>query len=167
MKKGLTLIELMIVIVMFVILTAVTVYIFRAILLSWYSQEKRAGIDISLDIGIEKMIRNLREATAISSTNDDEIRFTTDDDYIYYLYNEDDSYPPAFDQDTYELRETTLTGGISGTFTYGDGTILATDVLPPPTSDLSISGNIITIDISIKRSDETIRSRTDVRPRNL
>jgi len=169
MKKGLTLIELMMVIVLFVILTAVVVYILRAVLLSWSSQETRSGVDISLDRGIEEMVRDLREARQVSVVNNDETRFTHDltNYYIYYLYNAGDSYPPSFNQSSYQLKKATLTGGISGTFTYGSGDIKIIDVLPPPTSDLSLSSNLITIDLSIKRADETIRSRTQVRPRNL
>jgi len=171
-RKGLTLIELMIVVVMFVILAAATFFIFRAVLLSWASEETRAGVDVTLDFGIENMVRDLREASQIQSTADyDEIRFTPDytNYYIYYLYNADDSYvpPPAFDQTTYELRRATLTDGINGTFTYGEGQLIMTDVEPPTTSDLSLSGNIITIDITITRDDETIRSKTEVRPRNI
>ena len=162
----------MITIVMSVILTAVAFLVFRAVLLNWSSSEERAGIDTTLDKGIEDMVRDLREVELIQSTAAyDEIRFTPDytNYYIYYLYNEDDSYvpPPAFDQSSYELRRATLTGGINGTFTYGDGQLIMTDVLPPATSDLSLSGNIITIDLSITRGDETIRSRTEVMPRNL
>lgn len=169
MKKGLTLIELMIVSVLFVILTAVVVYILRAVLLSWSAQETRSGIDISLDRGIEEVVRDLRKARQANSVNNDEIRFTNDltNYYIYYLYNTGDSYPPSFSQSSYELRKATLTGGINGTFTYGSGDIKIIDVLPPPTSDLSLSSNLITLDLSIRRADETIRSRTQVRPRNL
>ncbi len=171
-KKGLTLIELMITIVMFAILAGVTTYVFRAILLSWSSQETRAGIDINLDRGIEEVVRDLREAKAIQSVNNDEIRFTlyesgTDNSYIYYLYNSSDSYPPGFNQSTYEIRRAALSGDISGTFTYGSGRLIIYDVVSPTTSDLSLSGNIITIDLSITRGDETMRSRTEVRPRNL
>jgi len=162
----------MITIVMFAILVSVTLYIFRAVLLSWSSQETRTGIDIGLDRGIEEMVRDLREAKLVQSTPSyDEIRFTSDYStyYIYYFYNADDSYvpPPAFNQSIYELRKAALTGSINGTFTYGSGQIIMTDVLPPTTSDLSLSGNILTIDLSVTRGDETIRSRTDVRPRNL
>lgn len=168
-KRGLTLIELMMVIVLSVILTAVVVYILRAVLLSWSSQETRAGIDIGLDRGIEEMARDLREARQVQSVNNDEIRFTQDQStyYIYYLYNSADTYPPNFNQSLYEVRKTTLTGGIGGTFTYGSGNIIINDISPPPTSDLSLSSNVITIDLSMKRADETIRSRTQVRPRNL
>jgi len=167
-KRGLTLIELMAVIVLFVILTAVVVYILRAVLLSWSSQETRSGIDISLDRGIEEMVRDLREARAVQSSND-EIRFTQDQAnfYIYYLYNAADSYPSSFNQSLYEVRKAALVGGISGTFTYGAGNIIINDILSPLASGLSLSSNLVTIDLSMKRADETIRSRTQVRPRNL
>jgi hypothetical protein len=137
--------------------------------LSWSSQETRTGVDISLDRGIEEIVRDLREARQVSSVNNDELRFTSDltNYYIYYLYNSGDSYPPSFNQASYQLRKATLSGGINGTFSYGSGDIKLIDVLPPPTSDLSLSSNLITLDLSITRKDETIRSRTQVRPRNL
>ncbi len=154
---------------MLVTLVGVASYILRAVLLSWSSQETRSGIDISLDRGIEEMVRDLREARQVQLVNNDEIRFTQGQTtyYIYYLYNSSDSYPLSFNQGTYQLRKATLSGGISGTFTYGSGPIIITDILPPATSDLSIGSNLITMDLSIKRGDETIRSRTQVRPRNL
>lgn len=164
-----TLIELMITIVMLVILVAVAAHIFRAVLLSWSSQEARAGIDISLDRGIEEVARDLREARQVSVVNNDETRFTQDltNYYIYYLYSAGDVYPPSFNQSSYQLKKAALTGGFSGAFTYGAGYIIINDVLPPPTSDLSLSSNLITLDLSVKRGDEIIRSRTRVRPRNL
>jgi len=158
----------MIAIAMFAVLTGVAVYIFRAVLLTWSSQETRSGVDISLDRGIEEIVRDLRKARQVQSSND-EIRFTQDQSayYIYYFYNASDSYPMAFNQSVYQLRKAGLTGGIAGTFTYGSGDIKIIDVLPPAFSDLSLSSNLITIDLSVARKDETIRSRTQVRPRNL
>jgi len=174
MKKGFTLLEVLLVIVMFVVLTAVTVYVFRAILLSWSAQEIRAGIGINLYRGVEKMAREILEVKNVDSLNTDEIRFTdVGDNYcIYYLYNGNDAYPPNFGQATYELRKAALSGVVggdltTGTFTYGDGTIIIKDIVPPTTSDLSIINNIVTIDLSATRGNETIRSRTEVRPRNL
>ena len=147
----------------------VSALVFRAVLLSWSSQETRTGIDIALDRGIEEIVRDLRKARQVQSVNNDEIRFTHNLTayYIYYLHNAADSYPPNFSQGSYQLRRAELSGGISGTFTYGSGAIIITEVLPPAISDLSISASLITLDLSIKRGDETIRSRTQVRPRNL
>ena len=166
--KGFTLLELMITLIMFAALAIVSVYIFRVVLLTWVSQEARGGVDITLDAGTEKVVRDLREATAISSSND-QIRFTADNVtyYIYYLYNQADAYPPSFNQTSYQLRKTTLSGGINGTFNYGSGQVLLYSILPPPTSDLSITNNAINIDLSMKRGNETIRAKTEVSPRNL
>lgn len=168
----------MITIVMFVILLTVTVYVFRAVLLSWSGQEERAGIDIVLDRGIEEMVRDLREAKDVDFLNDDELRFTIEESgsdtyYAYYLYNENDvPYPPDFDEDAYILKKVELQNVVggdlkTGTATYGTGRIIITDVLPPTTSDLSFDGTIVTIDLSVQRNDEIIRSRTEVKPRNL
>lgn len=168
MKKGFTLIEVIIVIGMLVILTATSAFLYQAILLSWSSQQMRAGIGIDMDRGVEELVRDLREARQVQSAND-EIRFTQDNSayYIYYLYNANDTYPLSFNQDAYQLRKTQLSGGISGNFTYGSGQIILNDVLSPPVSDLSVSVNLITIDASIQRGNETIRSRTQVKPRNV
>ncbi|MBL7068363.1 MAG: hypothetical protein ISS34_00705 [Candidatus Omnitrophica bacterium] len=140
-----TIIELMMTIVLFVILTVVSIFLFRTILLSWSSQETRAGIDIDIDFAVENMVRDLREAQIVGFANADEIRFTqglNDDtnNYIYYLYDSSDSYPPDFDQDTYQLRKAGLTGVSgrdlsTGTFTYGEGDIITTDVISPNDAD--------------------------------
>ncbi|MFH1771504.1 MAG: prepilin-type N-terminal cleavage/methylation domain-containing protein [Candidatus Omnitrophota bacterium] len=172
-KKGaFSLIELMVVVVMLSVLVASVMLVFRAILLASASQQIRAGVSIDSDWLIEKMVRDLREAREMSSASGyNEIRFSPDgSNYsIYYLYNAADSYvpPPAFDQDSYQIKKATLTGGINGTFTYGAGTLVAFDCLAPPATNLSAAGNIATIDISIKRGDETIRSLSRVMPRNL
>lgn len=166
-NNGLTLIELVITIVMFIIIIGVAVYVFRAILISWSAEELRAGIDITVDRTVEEMVRVLRETKVVQSNND-EIRYTdlNDNDYIFYLYNADDPYPPQFDQASYELRMTTLAPDIDGA-PVGLGNIIITDVVPPTTSDLSFDGSTITVDLSITRDDETIRSRTEIKPRNL
>ena len=166
--KAFTLLELMITIIMLAALVIASFYVFRVVLLTWVSQETRGGVDITLDAGMEKVVRDLREATAISSSND-QIRFTTDNTnyYIYYLYNQNDSYPPSFNQTSYQLRKTSLSGGISGTFNYASGQVLLFSILPPPTSDLSITNNVINLDLSMKRASETIRAKTEISARNL
>ena len=72
---------------MLVVLVGVSAFVFRAVLLSWHSQEIRTGIDIALDRGIEEMVRDLRKARQVQSVNNDEIRFTHNLTayYIYYL----------------------------------------------------------------------------------
>ncbi|MFA4889538.1 MAG: prepilin-type N-terminal cleavage/methylation domain-containing protein [Candidatus Omnitrophota bacterium] len=168
MKKGMTLIEVIIASLMLVVLAGVIAYVFRAVILSWSSEETRTGIDVVLRRGAEELSRDLRKARAVQSSND-EIRFTQNlsSYYIYYLYNAGDAYPPAFNQSTYELRKAELSGGINGAFAYGSGLVLLGDVLPPPATDMSFVNNLVTLDLSAKRKDETIRLRARVRPRNL
>lgn len=173
--RGLTLVELMITVVMLAILAMATVYVFRAILLSWSSQEARTGIDTDLNMGVEEMRRDLVQAKDVNaSVHSDELRFTASSDtyYIYYLYNGSDSYPPAFNQPAYELRKAQLSGVVggdlaTGTFSYGGGDLIISDVLPPATSDLSFAGNVVTADLSLAQGGETIRLRTQIKPRNL
>ncbi len=172
MKRGLTLIEVLISAVMLAAVAGVAVFLLSAMLKIWVSQEARAGIGIDLDWRMEEMVRDLREAREFQSlAGRNEIRFSRDGViyYIYYLYNESDAYgpPPSFGQEEYKLKRATLTGDIDGTFAYGAGKNFINEVLPPPDSELSASGNVITIDISVMRKAETIRSRTEVRPRNL
>ena len=167
---GFTLIELIITTVMFAILAVATTYLFRAVLLAWSSQETRAGVDTNLDRGIEDMARDLRKSQQVQSTaNYNEIRYRqgTSNNYIFYLYNASDSYipPPAFNQSSYQLRRAPLTGGLGGTFTYGSGDVVVNDVVAPPGSTMSLSSNLLTIDLSVKRGDDTVRSRTQIRPR--
>ena len=184
-KCGLTLIELLITVVMLAALVGVSVFVFRVILLGWISQETRAGIGIDINSSIEKMARNLRGSKEISFLYDNEIRFSKHrrdeqnkiiineyDDYIYYFYNENDVYPANFNQDLYGVRKAVLNNVVdrdltTGTFTYGDGQIIVNDVLPSSATDLSVSGGIADIELSVKRGDETIRLRTEVKARNL
>jgi len=169
MNKGLTLIELMISTMMVVILAGVVIYVFRAILLSWSGAEARAGINITLNRPVEEMRRDVIKAKAIASGTNDEVRFTPVDgtNQIYYLYNQNDSYPPGFNQEKYELRKAGLSGTLTnGTFTYGNGAIILTDVSPPPTTDLSFSSNLVTLDLSSGHDNETVRLRTQIKPRN-
>ena len=176
-KYGLTLIELMITIVMVVILASVTVYVFRAVLLSWSVGEERAGVDISLDRGIERMVRDLREAANIDNKYSNEIRFTRGGHYIYYFYNATDPYPTDLTEASYELRKADLSGVTdsdltTGIFTDGSGRIIITDVIPataePNPTELSKGANdLVTIILNVQRDDEALTSKTQVKARNL
>lgn len=170
MKKGLTLIELMISTMMVVILAGVVIYVFRAILLSWSGSEARSGINITLYRAVEEMRRDVITAKAVASGTNDEVRFTAinNTNWIYYLYNSNNFYPPSFNQQKYELKKTGLSGTnlTNGAFTYGNGATILTDVSPPPTTDLSFSSNLVTLDLSSVRDNETVRLRTQIKPRN-
>jgi predicted membrane protein len=169
-KRSLTLIEFIITFLLLSVFMGVIVYMFRTVLVSWAGIEQRTGVDITLDWAVEEVSRDIRRAKAVQSTAGlDELRFTQINNlsYIYYFYNENDSYPQSFSQDYYQLRKVDLSGGINGNFTYGEGKIVLYDVIPPSVSDLSISQNIVTLDFSVRRYDELVRSRTQIKPRNL
>jgi prepilin-type N-terminal cleavage/methylation domain-containing protein len=209
MRKGFTLIETIIVTMLLAVMVAVMVTVFSVILTAWSSQEKRTGVDISVedvikravivdnDLSVSPALRmSLREAVAVSDhSGRDEIRFAVKQRdgvdqpslnaqgnpifsyYIYYLYNSaDGSYPPAFNQSSYQLKRAALSGATvstldAGTFTYGSGNTIVDSVLPPTyvssPSDLSVSNNVVTLDLSIMRGSERTRSRTRVKPRNI
>jgi len=167
---GLTLVELLMTTAMFAAVAAVAAYLFVAVARIWSSREARAAAEIELDFRMQEIVRDLREASDVQSLpGTNEVRYTRDgtDYYIYYLYNPGDGYPPAFNQDAYELKKTLLAGGIDGGFGYGDGKIFIRQALPPPASELSAADNMVTLDITVERDGERLRSRTRVRPRNL
>ena len=170
MKSGFTLIELMDVIGVFAVLTYTTTIAFTTVMETWGSQDAAIQVREDLRRGTEKMLRDLRLANAISVA-DDSIRYTvresgSDNSYIFYLYHPDETWVPDYDESVYELRKATL-ADIGGTFTYGDGSLYIRDVVPPTTSDLSVSGSLITMDLTTSKYDETSRVLEKLRPRNL
>jgi len=159
----------MIVAVMIVIVIGVSLYAFTVLSSGWSAQNTRTGISIKIDRALEEMVREIRAAKEVGSVNNDEIRFTLDETnyYIYYMYNASDSYPPAFSQASYQLKKAPLTGGLNGSFTYGDGRLVLGDVAPPAATDLSVNGNLVTIDLNVVRGAESMRSKAVLRPRNI
>jgi len=168
-KRGMTLVEVMVTTATIVLIIGVALYAFIVIATGWQVQHARTGLNIRLDRAMEEMTREIRQATEVALVQDDELRYTKDGSsyYIYYLYSPDDGYPPSFGASSYQLRKAQLSGGLYGTFTYGDGLIITGDVAPPAASDMSMSGNMVSVDLTLSRSDEVVRSRTVIRPRNI
>lgn len=169
--RGVTLVELLIVLLLFSVLMTATAFTLNPILLAWSSQQDRMELQRQLQHGAEKAVRELRLATALQNDANDAIRYTlresgADQSYILYLYDEADAWPPVFSQATYQLRKASLTGGIGGTFTYGSGELLLRDAKPPPDSDLSAAGSVATLDLTLARADETFRLLERVKKRN-
>jgi len=78
MRKGLTLIELTIVIALFSILTVAVFWSFTAGLRTWGSGKNRAAIRQDGSLAIQKMTRELSQAYSIRAANEDEITFWAD-----------------------------------------------------------------------------------------
>ena len=173
MAKGMTLVEMLIALLLTGVLMTAAAYSFNPILLAWASQMDRIELQRQAQQGLEKAVRNLRPATALQNDANHAIRFTVresgvNNSYILYLYNANDGWPPAYSQTTYQLRKAALTGGIGGTFTYGGGDLLLRDAQPPSNSDLSVSGSVATLDLTLVRNtDETYRLIEKARRRNL
>ena len=185
MRKGFTLVELILVVGMLVAIIIVSAYVFRVVLTNWVSQDARAGIGLVADRAINAVNKDVREATALRQKNLHEIRFTLKDRQsdgtpiaglflhcIYYLYNSADGYPPNFKQSAYDLKRAVLNNVVgtdltTGTFTYGSGALLADGILPPNASDLAVNGSTATVDLSIKKGSETMRTRTSAVARNV
>ncbi|MCK4248187.1 MAG: hypothetical protein KAX15_00250, partial [Candidatus Omnitrophica bacterium] len=76
-KQGLTLVELILSLGMFVILVSVVLYVYHIFLFCWFSTDQRAGINIELERGLKIIAADLREAKQIQLEPDyNEIRFT-------------------------------------------------------------------------------------------
>lgn len=170
-RRGVTLVELLISLVLFGALMTAAALSFQPVLLAWSSQQDRMEIQRQAVHGLERAVRDLRQATALQNDANDAVRFTlresgVSNSYILYLYNAADTWPPAFSQTTYQVRKAGLTGGINGTFTYGSGDLLLRDIRPPTTSDLSVSGSLATLDLTLARFDESFRLIERVKRRN-
>lgn len=172
-KRGFTLIELVIALLLTGVLMTASAYALQPVLLAWSSQLDRMELQRQAQHGLERALRDLRGATALQTDANDAIRYTlresgVSNSYILYLYHSANSWPPAYDQTPYQLRKAALTGGIGGTFPYGSGDLLLRDVKPPPDSDLSVSGKVATMDLTlVRKTDETFRLIERVRRRNL
>jgi prepilin-type N-terminal cleavage/methylation domain-containing protein len=168
-NKGFTLVEVLLVAVMFPVIIGLLAFMFQVVLDSWLAQGSRTGLGVRVTKVTREMVGDLRNARGIGSLNSNEIRFTEDGSayYIYYLYSAADSYPPDFKESSYQVRKAVLSGAIGGTFAYGSGDLIARDILPPPASGLSFSTPMVTIDLTAGQGNSTTRSVGRVRPRNI
>ena len=168
-NKGFTLAEALLATAMVAVIIGALAYMFQVIVAGWSTQGTRMGLGVGVNKAVEEMARDLHNAKAIVSQYDGELRFTMDDTtyYVYYLYNAADSYPPKFTKGLYQVKRAALVGKIDGTFTYGSGNFITRDILPPPSSTLSYSGAVVTINLGAQRGASTIRAATKARPRNI
>ena len=164
-------IELIIALLLFGVLMTSAAMAMQPVLLAFSSQQDRWELTRTSQQGLEQAVRQLRLATSFANDANDAIRFAvresgSSNSYILYLYHGSDSWPPSYNQSVYQLRQASLSGGINGTFTYGDGTLLMRQIKPPTDSDLSVSGSVATLDLTLTRGDETYRLVERVKRRN-
>ena len=166
-----TLLEIVFAITLIVFLVSTVSFVYIVSLRGWHSMGHHSDLHEKLHFGLERVVRDVRGAKALSVANH-ALRFTlyengSSNSYIYYLYNPSDSWVPAYGQASYDLRRADLTGGIGGTFTYGSGEIIVTDLKPPNNTTITSSGNVALLTLVGQAGDETLTVRGYVRPRNV
>ncbi len=171
-KKALTLLELVFSLSLVIFLVGSILFLYVVVMRGSSELRHRTGVGEKLYFALERVSRDARNANAISVANH-ALRFTvseggSDTSYIYYLYNAADSWVPAYNQTSYDLRRAPLTGGINGTFTYGAGTLIASGLLPPAAnSTITSSGNVAILKLVGSENNSTLTVRRSVLPRNV
>lgn len=169
-RKGLTLVEVLVVTVILSVVIFTAGYTFIAGLKLWNEGYTRSDIRTEMAQALELVSKNLRQAKSIDELTAGSITFTADlgsgdTSYRVYLYNASDSEPnPPYTQNIYELRWAV------GTVTYGSGAVIAADIakpVPPSSKPFSQSGGLITMDFTVERGDHSVNLRTNVKVRNL
>ena len=168
-KKGLTLVELLMVVALISVLVAAISLVFVAVFKSWGFEITKAYVKQEAGWGIEKMDRELKELLLISAAQQNSIVFWSD-------VNENGV------QDGDESITYSWSGTLGDSLIRSDGTItsvLSNDVQSFQLSYYDVNGNplafpvtpanvrLITINLATKKEDETITVRSNVRPRNL
>jgi len=80
MKKGLTLVELLISVFFLALIGAVVLFVYTAGLRSWTSAENYAEVTNAGGLAMERMVRELSLASEITSAESDEVEFEADVD---------------------------------------------------------------------------------------
>jgi len=176
--RGFTLIEMIIVLFLLAMLSGVTGLVFLVSLRAWDSGCIRAGIREDVSYSMEKVVIDLKEMPLRSLSQYSSIPHTVQyndfagNTYVFYLYNAyDSSFDSTYSESLYDLRKADIDGG--DTPASGDGVLILRDLVSPdaaaPATDLSIdpNGTQVTLGFVVQRSDEIVKIRTKVRPRNL
>jgi prepilin-type N-terminal cleavage/methylation domain-containing protein len=175
-KRGFTLIETVIVLLLLAILLGATGFVLLVSLRAWDSGCIRGGIREDVSYAIEKVVRDLKEIANGTLSQYSSIAHTIQYDdlsgntYVLYLYNADDAtLDSTYGGSLYDLRKANITQGDNPA--SGEGLLILRDLVSPdatsPATALTIGYTQVTLDFVIQRSDEIVRTRTKVRPRNL
>jgi len=175
-NRGFTLIEMIIVLVLLPMLLGVSGSLFVVGLHAWDTGRTRTGIREDVSYAMDEVVRDLKEMANGSLAQYSSISHTIQfderggDTYVLYLHNADDSsFDSSYTESLYDLRKADITQGEDPA--SGEGTLILRDLVSPdattPATALTISSTQVTLDIVVQRSDEIVRTRTKVRPRNL
>jgi len=163
-------------------LSGVTGLVFLVSLHAWDSGLIRGGIREDISYATEKVVRDLKEMALRSLsqynpgggdvTHTVQYNDVAGNTYVFYLYNSADLFFDSnYTENLYDLRKADIDQG--DTPATGDGVLILRDLVSPdaaaPATALTIdpNGTQVTLDFVVQRSDEIVRLRTKVRPRNL
>ncbi len=175
-KRGFTLLEILIALSIFSVLMSISAYLFAVSLRVWSTGSLRTEIREDMSYAMDKTVRNLKEMALGSLSQYSSIAHTIQynvsagNTYVLYLYNADDAtLDSTYAESLYDLRKADIDGG--DTPATGDGVLILQDLVSPdaaaPATALTVGDSQVTLDVVVQRSDETVRIRTKVRPRNL
>ncbi len=167
--------ELMIVSFLIIMVTGTIAYSYITILKATDEQYARSQIRAGMNIALESVVVDLRHAFQLSfNSNNKSIRYQVDESgakvsYIYYWQDQAGPCPTnAFSaQSIYDIKRTPLNGGLNGTYACGDGDSIIRNLVPPPTSSVTVSGSLVTFDLTARVKDSQVRVGTAVTARNL
>ncbi len=175
-KRGFTLLETLIIFSLLSVLMCVSVHLFAVSLRAWGTGSLRTEIREDMSYAMEKTVRDLK-AMALGSlskydSGSGDIAHTIQYDdlsgntYVLYLYNANDAtLDSTYSESFYDLHKADIDG--EDTPVSGGGVPILRDLVSPPATALTIGATKVTLDVVVQRSDETVRIRTKVRPRNL
>lgn len=176
-ERGLTLIELMGASFLLLLLSGTVAYAYIAILKGIDEQISRSQARGGVNIVLEELVVDVRHAfQMLVDTNSKAIRLEVSENgtkkqYIYYLRSQSDGACPSNNFDStalYNLFRAPIQGGnINGTFTCGSGFITVRNIVAPPTSNITLSGKTVMLDLTTKVKTSNIRVMTSITARNL
>lgn len=163
--RGMSLMELVVVIIMMNILFFSSYAIYNVAVSSWQIGVARCEIIPQNRIAVEKMSRDILAAIEVKQLGLSSLQIKTPDGkkYFYYLYNKEDPWPtsPPYESEIYDLRRCEVTFG----FKYGSGTVIVKDV---KSLIFITSPDMVSVDLMLQKSkDEKFQLFTKLHPRNL
>lgn len=165
MKKGITLIELMIVIVLFTILAGFVTWVYVVGLKSWSTSRDRAEIRQDANAALERMVRDLSQASNFTIAQAGQVKFDADvdedgtDETVTYSVS-DSNLNRKVGGITTVLAPNVQTFGLS----YRDlnDTAMATPIIGNERDDI----RVVVISLTMDRADETITLSSSAYARN-
>ncbi len=159
-KKGFSLLEVIIVAGLITVLTGAIVFVYLSCFRAWNAGLDHSTLRIQLAQTLENMTRDISKATALELENANSLVVTVSSSkqYRFYLYSADDPGPaPLYTGSSYCLMKSMENE------TYGQGETLVEGVRP---TVFSLTGDMVTVDLTATANGSTVHMRTMVKPRN-